>query len=181
MSLTYRLWKRDDFPAVRNVIWKTWTATYGSFIPEGDLRSFFDNHYSDEALLKQFANPRIKAFVAEKDGVVVAYERTFFNGEERRYYVASLYVVPECQGLGAGKELMWLAAREAKKRKLETVWLGVMVQNTQAVEWYRKLGYQIVEEQPFTMGKTTVPHFIGYVPIRSIEAARKNAPAVSHN
>jgi hypothetical protein len=37
-----------------------------------------------------------------------------------------------------------------------------MVQNTQALAWYRRVGFQFVEELPCTMGGTTVPHLVGY-------------------
>ncbi|MBI3004683.1 MAG: GNAT family N-acetyltransferase [Ignavibacteriales bacterium] len=171
MRAKLRAWDQADFFDVRHVIWNTWMATYGSFVPEEDLRSFFEDHYSVEALEKQFENPDTVCYVAEVDGHVVAYERTFFNKEEKRQYVASLYVLPENQGSGLGKELMRMAAQEARRRGLDNVWLGVMVQNQQAVDWYKKMGYQIVEEAPFTMGNTTVPHFVGYVPVQKIETS----------
>ena len=173
MKINIRVWKKDDFFEIRHVIWNTWIASYSSFIPEEDLRTFFEEYYCAEALEKQFQNPAIVCFIAEVDGQIVGYERTFFNEEEKREYVASLYILPENQGLGLGKLLMKMAADEARRRKLDKVWLGVMVQNQQAVDWYGKLGYHIVEKAPFTMGKTTVPHYIGYVPVQSIEAAAK--------
>ena len=43
----------------------------------------------------------------------------------------------------------------------DSVWLGVMTKNIPALEWYRKLGFDFVEEAPFVMGNTTVMHLIG--------------------
>jgi hypothetical protein len=37
-----------------------------------------------------------------------------------------------------------------------------MVKNRQALVFYRKVGFQFVREEPFTMGKTTVSHLIGF-------------------
>ncbi|HLF19654.1 MAG TPA: GNAT family N-acetyltransferase [Bacteroidota bacterium] len=173
MNIKIRVWQKEDFFEIRHIIWNTWMASYGSFIPEEDLRTFFEEYYSADALEKQFDNPAIVCFLAEIDGQIVGYERMFFNEEEKREYVASLYILPENQNVGLGKQLMKMAADEAKRRKLDKVWLGVMVQNQQAVDWYGKLGFHIVEEAPFTMGKTTVPHYIGYVPVQSIESAAK--------
>ncbi|MBI4430037.1 MAG: GNAT family N-acetyltransferase [Ignavibacteriales bacterium] len=175
MKTEIRVWRKNDFSDIRRVIWNTWMDTYGSFIPEEDLRSFFEEYYNVEALEKQFENPDVVCYVAEVEGRIVAYERTFFNEEEHREYVASLYVMPENQSAGLGRRLMTVAAEEAKKRKLDKVWLGVMVQNTEAVQWYKKMGYQIVEEAPFSMGKTTVPHYIGFVPVEAIESAARRA------
>jgi hypothetical protein len=35
------------------------------------------------------------------------------------------------------------------------------------------MGYEVVENAPFTMGKTTVDHFIGFVPVERILAGEK--------
>jgi len=43
-----------------------------------------------------------------------------------------------------------------------------MVKNEPAVSWYKKMGYEVVENAPFTMGKTTVDHYIGFVPFGRI-------------
>ena len=60
------------------------------------------------------------------------------------------------------------AAERAKSLGLEKVWLGVMIKNESAIAWYKKMGYEVVENLPFTMGRTTVDHFIGFIPIRRI-------------
>ena len=173
MNVSIRPLKGDDLLEVRHVIWNTWLATYGPFIPEEDLHGFFDENYSVEALEQQMANSNVACFIAEVDGEIAGFERTYFNTEEKREYVASLYILPERHGLGLGTQLMLKAAQEAKRRSQDNVWLGVMTQNQQAVDWYKKIGFHVHEEKPFTMGKTTVPHFIGYVPVSSIEKAAK--------
>jgi ribosomal protein S18 acetylase RimI-like enzyme len=70
--------------------------------------------------------------------------------------------------LGLGKQLMAFAADHAKTYDLDRVWLGVMVDNTAALLWYQNMGYQIIEKTPFTLGKTTVEHYIGFIPVADI-------------
>jgi ribosomal protein S18 acetylase RimI-like enzyme len=57
----------------------------------------------------------------------------------------------------------------ANEKHYGKVWLGVMKQNTKAVEWYKKLGFEFVEEEPFTMGATKVLHLIGFINIEVIK------------
>ena len=57
---------------------------------------------------------------------------------------------------------MFKAEETAVKLKHDKVWLGVMKDNAKALEWYKKLGFQFVEEEPFKMGNTEVLHLIGY-------------------
>jgi hypothetical protein len=58
--------------------------------------------------------------------------------------------------------LLESAEEYAAEKGLDELWIGVMVKNRQALLLYRKVGFQFVREEPFTMGKTTVNHLIGY-------------------
>jgi hypothetical protein len=50
-----------------------------------------------------------------------------------------------------------------------------MVKNTQAVAWYKKMGYSVRENSPFLMGSTTVDHYIGYLPLPLPKAGGRRA------
>lgn len=170
MSVTIRQWTTGDLPAVRQVTWETWLDAYSSFIPESDLRRYFDEHYTLDALTQLFHTPLMNGFVAEVNGSVVGYVKTKFNKEENRFYVSSLYILPGRQGMGLGGKLMAAAEELAKTLGADSVWLGVMTQNAPALDWYKRHGFTFVEEAPFTMGQTTVVHLIGFRKIR--EAAK---------
>jgi ribosomal protein S18 acetylase RimI-like enzyme len=71
--------------------------------------------------------------------------------------------------MGIGGALMQAAEQKAVEAGIGEIWLGVMVQNTPALEWYRRNGFVFVEEAPFTMGRTTVNHLIGYRRIGAAE------------
>ncbi|MEK6757061.1 MAG: GNAT family N-acetyltransferase [Bacteroidota bacterium] len=176
MAQLVRRWTLKDLPVVQDVLWKTWLESYKPFIPEADLKSYFSEHYDLDALTTLFQNPMAHGFVAEVDGRVVGFMRTAHEPEENRYYVSSIYVLPDFQNRGLGRDLMKRAAEEAKSFKLDRVWIGVMVQNRQAVEWYEKMGYKVVRTEPFTMGASTVDHYIGYVLLESLERSHTMKP-----
>jgi hypothetical protein len=88
--------------------------------------------------------------------------RLLFNRDEGRLYVPSLYFLPDYQGQGMGRRLLGAAEGLAGEKGLDRFWIGVMVENRQALAFYRKTGFQFVREEPFSMGKTTVTHVIGY-------------------
>jgi ribosomal protein S18 acetylase RimI-like enzyme len=137
-------------------------STYSSFIPESDLKSHFDTYYTEASLLRMFDDPVIQGFIAEKDDHIAGYARLFFNRDENRLYVPSFYFLPEFQGQGMGRQLLEAAEKYATEKSLDELWIGVMVKNRQALEFYRKVGFLFVREEPFTMGNTTVSHLIGY-------------------
>jgi len=162
MKIVIRACQKDDLPAIRTITWDSWVSTYSSFIPESDLRSYFDIHYTEASFLSMYDHPFMQVFVAEADDRIAGYVRLFFNHDENRLYVPSLYFLPGFQGQGMGKRLLEAAEEYAAEKGVNELWIGVMVQNTQALVFYRKVGFQFVREQPFTMGKTTVRHLIGY-------------------
>lgn len=173
MSVNIRTWNQDDLEVVRYILWETWKESYSSFVPVDDLLVYFNEHYTLQKLVEQYNNVSVIGFVAEYDDVIAGYEKTYYSQEENRLYVHQLYILPVYQNLGLGKKLIISAAKRAKSIGLEKIWLGVMVKNESAIAWYKKMGYEVIENAPFTMGNTTVDHFIGFIPIGKILAGDK--------
>ncbi len=173
MSINIRLWHQDDLKIVQYILWETWKESYSSFIPIDDLQVYFNENYTLEKLAEQYNDAKVTGFVAEYDDAIAGYEKTYCNEKENRLYVQQLYILPVYQNLGLGRKLMKSAAERAKSMGLENIWLGVMVKNKSAIAWYKKMGYEIVEDMPFTMGKTSVDHFIGFIQIEKILAGDK--------
>lgn len=162
----------DDLPSMRNITWLTWVATYAPFIPEEDLRIYFDAHYSLEELTRLFAKETVKGFMAFVDEAAAGFVKTEYSREEKRFYVSSLYVLPDHQGEGIGGKLYRVAEEHGLTFGADRVWLGVMEQNVRALAWYRRLGFDFSEKQPFTMGASTVDHLIGSRMISTTDAHR---------
>jgi GNAT superfamily N-acetyltransferase len=162
MGIAIRPWQKGDLEALRKITWQSWVSTYSNFIRESDLKSYFDTHYTKASFLKMFDDPLTQVFVAEEGDHLVGYARLFFNQEENRLYVPSLYLLPDFQGQDIGIRLLKTAEECAAERGLDELWIGVMVENKKALLFYRKIGFQFGREEPFTMGETTVPHLIGY-------------------
>jgi diamine N-acetyltransferase len=162
VELVVRRWTPTDIPSVQHIAWATWVAAYGSFIPESDLQAFFDEYYCATLLEPYCTDDFARGFLAELDEQPAGFARTLLNREEGRFYLTSLYVLPEHQGRGTGSRLLHAAEAFAATLGAREVWLGVMSQNTSALDWYRRIGFRFVREEPFSMGHTTVSHLIGY-------------------
>ena len=161
-ELNIRPWWEEDLEKVRLIFWETWISTYSGYIPESDLRDYLDAHYSLEALHEIFVSPDVYGFVAEGDETVAGCARCTHARSETRFYLTSLYVLPHFQKRGIGARLLNEAERQANACGCDRIWLGVMQKNTNAYEWYKRIGFAFVEEAPFTMGATTVSHAIGF-------------------
>ena len=160
-KITLRDWTKEDFPIVKNILLITWKDAY-SFIPEKDILSHFEKFYSQEELIEILNDPFSKGIIANVNSIPAAWMKLFEDHINRKYYISSLYVLPEFQGFGLGKKLLNEAYSIAEEKLFNKVWLGVMKQNIKALEWYKNLGFIFVEEEPFQMGTTEVMHLIGY-------------------
>ena len=101
-------------------------------------------------------------FIAEANGNAVGYSKCHDNRDEGRFYITSLYVLPDFQGLGLGKQLLRNDIARAKNIGHARVWLGVMSRNKRSLKWYLKNGFIFVEQLPFVMGFSEVNHLIGF-------------------
>jgi ribosomal protein S18 acetylase RimI-like enzyme len=160
-ELNIRNWTKEDFSIVKNILLTTWRDAY-SFIPEEDILIHFDNFYNHDRLIEMINDPFTKGILAEINSVPAGWMKLFEDHLNKKYYVSSLYVLPEYQGFGIGKKLLIESYRIAKERHFNKVWLGVMKQNVKSLEWYKNLGFIFAEEEPFKMGQTEVMHLIGY-------------------
>ncbi|MBA4422313.1 MAG: hypothetical protein C0390_04315 [Syntrophus sp. (in: bacteria)] len=162
MEILIRPWQKGDFPAVRRILWESWIAAYSSFIPEGDLRAYLEATYQTASLSHLYDSAFIHGFIGEADGEAVGFARTQFHKNENRIYLASLYLLPAFQGKGIGGSLLQAAEEKAGEYGLTELWVGVMIQNELAGRWYERKDFRFIREEPFRMGRTTVPHKIGY-------------------
>ncbi len=160
-EITIRNWTRDDFSIVKNILLETWKNTY-TFIPEKDILSHFEKHYSEDRLIEILNDPFSKGIIAEVNSVPAGWLKLFEDLINKKFFVSSLYVLPEYQGYGIGRKLLEEAYKIAREKHFNKVWLGVMKQNVKSLEWYQNLGFVFDEEEPFQMGSTQVMHLIGY-------------------
>jgi ribosomal protein S18 acetylase RimI-like enzyme len=160
-EITLRNWTREDFSIVKSILLTTWKNTY-TFIPEEDILSHFEKYYSDDRLIEILNDPFSKGIIAEVNFIPAGWLKLFEDHVNKKFFVSSLYVLPEYQGFGIGKKLLNEAYRIAKEKHYNKVWLGVMKQNVTSFEWYKNLGFIFDEEEPFQMGSTEVMHLIGY-------------------
>lgn len=162
MAILIRPWRMEDLPAVRRILRESWMAAYGAFIPEEDLRSYHEATYRIDSLENLYQSRFVRGFIGVADGAAAGFARTQFHWNENRLYLASLYLLPAFQRRGIGGELLRTAEERVLNHGLEELWVGVMIQNEAAQRWYENRGFRFVREEPFRIGRTTVPHRIGY-------------------
>lgn len=158
-----RSWRRSDLPSIQRVAWDTWADAYGAFVPEEDRKDFHDSYYDLQKLQNLYDSKIVDGCVALVDDLIVGYSKTYWNQQDLQFFITSLYVLPSYQKLRLGKRMMEYGINIAKTNyNADRVWLGVMVENLPAIDWYNRQGFIFEDSKPFTIGKTTIQHLYGY-------------------
>jgi len=161
MSLI-RPWRQTDLPWIQQVAWDTWEDAYGAFIPEADRREFHESYYATDKLLNLYNSAAVEGCVAVSGERVVGYSKTHWSPDRQEFFITSLYVLPEYQKLNLGKRMLDFGVEASRQFQVDRVWLGVMVENKPAIQWYLHHGFIFIEHRPFNIGNTVVDDLIGY-------------------
>ncbi|MBB1139895.1 N-acetyltransferase [Myroides sp. WP-1] len=86
--------------------------------------------------MAQIYIPNSETYVYEKEKHILGFVSLIGN------YIAAIFVAPNQQGKGIGKELMQFV-----KQKKSTLELGVYAKNTNSIAFYKKQGFVVVEEK----------------------------------
>lgn len=128
---------------IQDVFYHTWLATYpgNAGITVDDVEDRFRNRMSAEKLAErraEYANPPQgrHVFVALDGENVIGVCRLETETENR---IKAIYVLPEYQGKGIGRQL-WEKAKEYCDETKETR-VAVATFNTNAIAFYTKLGF----------------------------------------
>lgn len=159
--MNFKQWNRNHFEQVYEILKESWHNTFSSFIPEEDLTLYLNQTYNTKKLDELFTDENVFCFVAEVDYSAVGWLKLTIDENDNKFYLSSLYVLPEYQKLKIGERLLGIAFLAAKEKGFSEIWIGVMEKNIIALRWYEKAGFVFEEKLPFIMGKTEVQHFIG--------------------
>jgi GNAT superfamily N-acetyltransferase len=95
-------------------------------------------------------NPFFHALMAECDGKIAGFALYFFNystwAGRPGLYLEDVFVYPELRGRGIGKALLQRVAAIAVENKCPRLQWEVLDWNTPAIEFYRSLGAEFLDE-----------------------------------
>ena len=121
-----------------------WQHHYPGIISQEQIDYMLGQRYSRERLLEELAQPGIwweQAFLAGRR-VGFAASQLAAAGEMK---LDKLYVHPDCQRQGVGRQLIAAVAARARGQGCQTLILAVNKHNEQAIAAYRKHGFAVRE------------------------------------
>lgn len=131
-----------------NILNKSWKDTYGEYVSYEHI----DDEFNIDKLIKTFPN-YIKSqdfdlYMISKDGKNIGlieigkYEDKYKENMDGIGEIRSFHIKKEYQGQGIGTEALKFAIAELKSRGFKTICLWVKKQNTRAIRFYEKFGFE---------------------------------------
>ena len=117
--------------------------------------------------LKKRENLRTGYLLFKKMGVsilnkfllFIKFNETVGRLGDSEYYISNIATYPQYRGRGVGKRLMLQAEQEAKMVSAERIVLDVEKENVSAINFYKKLGYEMTKEFSISLQRNKILHF----------------------
>lgn len=130
----------DDVPALLALVHRTIETSYGDVYPPLAI-AFFKQFHSRAEYESRMRDGLV--LVAERDGQIVG------TGSMVRGKIFAVFVDPDAQGTGTGRELMERLEGSARERGIERTELDVSLPSRQ---FYERLGYTMDEDRERDLG-----------------------------
>lgn len=142
----------DDIPLIRRLAEEIFPYTYREIHTPEQNDFMMEWMYSEESLKQQMTGGHA-FFIPEEDGIPVGYLSVQTEGEDL-YHLQKIYLQPDCQGKGYGKQLFLFAVNYVHSVHPTpcTMRLNVNRRNTKAVNFYQRMGMHIADQGDFHIG-----------------------------
>ena len=143
----------DDIPAIRGMAEVVFRKTYRDILSPEQMEYMMDMMYSEESLVRQMTTERQKFLIDPGKGYVsFRYDGLTEDGRER-FHLEKLYVMPEFQKSGLGKELFGKVCELVRSFSSGHPRIELNVnRNNPAVSFYEHLGMKRDRSGDFPIG-----------------------------
>lgn len=140
----------EQLESVCRLAQRIWQATYPGIITQRQIDAMLADRYSPQLILAQLDQPRHIWLIARMEGVITGFAHAYL--EDGACKLDKLYVAPAHQRKSIGRRLFDAIRGFSRQRQAQRLWLQVNRHNTQAVNAYRKYGFEIIEARVFEIG-----------------------------
>ena len=133
---------------------KIWPKAYGAILSLNQLEYMIAKFYNEAALLELMEKGHV-FYLAQDGNKHVGFVSYELNSEPNKTKIHKIYVLPEIQGTGIGRQFFELVKEKALENRQKVIFLNVNKYN-KALHFYIKLGFTIVKEEVIPIGNNYV-------------------------
>lgn len=150
-KLTIKKASTADIPAINKLASAIWGPTYLKILSKEQVDYMFDIIYSEDALQNQMQEGQT-FLVLYNAGTPIGFAAYSLKDEANHIYkLNKIYLLPDCQGIGAGKKLLDKVENEVRELGATILDLNVNRHN-KAKAFYERCGYVVHQEEDIPIG-----------------------------
>lgn len=150
---TVKIAQQSDLQIIQDIAAKTWEAAYGEILSSEQLSYMFDMMYSIENLERQQLQLKHVFFIFYLKDAPVGY-LSIENKGDGLFNFQKIYVIPSVQGAGLGRFIINTGIEYTDSLTNTHPYKIELCVNraNKAVDFYKYLGFKIVDERDFNIG-----------------------------
>ncbi|WP_348797102.1 GNAT family N-acetyltransferase [Flavobacterium adhaerens] len=142
----------NDIKTIQEIANVTWPSTYGEILTKVQLDYMLDLIYSEVLLTRQIQyNEQLFCLISDFEGIIGFIGIEHHYNDELITKIHKIYLLPETQGKGYGKEVFGSIEKLALENNSKELFLNVNRFNT-ALNFYKKIGFEIIDEVDIEIG-----------------------------
>lgn len=130
---------------------KIWPVAYGEILSKAQLDYMIDKFYNETALYELMQKGYIFYLAQDDMEKYVGFLSYEINCEPNKTKIHKIYVLPETQGTGLGRQFFELVKEQAIENNQNAIFLNVNKYNN-AIHFYNKLGFTKVKDEVIDIG-----------------------------
>lgn len=141
---------QKDSKIIATIAAETFLYTYCAINPENReiLSAYVRENFHKEKISEEMGRNGVAYYLMKEGDEVIGYAKTVKDAE-KKIEIEKLYLIQATQGRGLGLEFMQHLVLQAKHEGTKKIWLNVYDQNTGAIRFYERFGFQKVSERVF--------------------------------
>ena len=143
--------KIEQLPIVIDLTKKIWPVAYGEILSKAQLDYMIDKFYNETALRELIQKGHVFYVAQDDNGKDVGFVSYEINSEPNKTKIHKIYVLPETQGTGLGRQFFELVKEKAIENQQNAIFLNVNKYNN-AMHFYTKLGFTKVKDEVIDIG-----------------------------
>ncbi len=141
----------EHIPIIIELTKKIWPVAYGEILSKSQLDYMIDKFYNETALSELIQKGHVFYLAQDDNDKYVGFVSYEINSEPNKTKIHKIYVLPETQGTGLGRQFFELVKEKAIENNQSNIFLNVNKQN-HAINFYTKLGFAKVKDEVIDIG-----------------------------
>ena len=141
----------EHIPVIIDLTKKIWPVAYGEILSKAQLDFMIDKFYNETALYELMQKGHIFYLAQDDMEKYVGFLSYEINCEPNKTKIHKIYVLPQTQGTGLGKQFFELVKEKAIENNQKAIFLNVNKYNN-AINFYTKLGFVKVKDEVIDIG-----------------------------